>query len=162
MQILKRCNLILTIAFALLAVGCAPMMITGAAEVDQKAFGAKKRFAVVSIASLKTFQGEKGVTQLFKNADEIPGANTQPLLNKLHPKIMSSLGSSKHFTLVPEAKVLTSSGYKDLAEDARVVKVLFFSEDINVANKYKYVSDAQKYAKLAKDLRVDGAKLVNF
>jgi hypothetical protein len=156
MKTFKIYNLALIALLGVMVSGCAPMAITGSADVDQKAFGAKKKFAVVSIASLKTFQGEQGLTQMFKSNDEIPGTNTQPLINKLNPKIIRSLGNSKYFTLLPEDKVLTSKAYKNLAEDERIMKVLFMSDPINVANNYKYISDEHKYAKLAKDLGVDG------
>ena len=146
----------LTIIMGLLISGCAPMTITGAADVDKKSFGPKKKFAVVSIASLKTFRGEQGVGQMFTNNDDIPGMNTQPIINKLDPKIMRTLGSSRYFTLMPENAVLASKAYKNFTEDERVIKVLFMSETMNVANNYKYVSDEKKYAKLAKDLGVDG------
>lgn len=132
------------------------MSITGAADVDKKSFGAKKKFAVVSIASLKTFQGEQGLAQTFTDNDKIPGVNTQPIINKLRPKIIGSLGKTKHFTLLSEDAVLASKAYKSLAEDERIMKILFLTEPINVANNYKYVTDEQKYAKLAKDLGVDG------
>lgn len=143
-------------AFSLMASGCATVAITGSADVDKSAFGAKKKFAVVSISALKTFRGEQGLTQIFKDNDDIAGINTQPLINKLHPKIIGALGKSKHFTLLPENAVLTSKAYKSLAEDERIMKILFMSEKINVANNYKYISDAQKFAKLARELGVDG------
>ena len=146
----------LTIIFGLLASGCSTVAITGSADVDKKAFGAKKKFAVVSIASLKTFRGEQGLFQQFKNNDNIPGVNTQPLINKLNPKIISALDKSKHFSLVAESTVLGSKAYKNLVGDEREIKVLFMSEKINVANNYKYVSDEKKFAKLANDLGVDG------
>jgi hypothetical protein len=139
-----------------LLAGCAPMAITGAPEVEKAAFGAKKRFAVVSIASLKTFQGERSMMDTFKSADEVAGANTQPLLNKLQPKIIAALDRSPQFTLVPESRVLTNRAYRGLAEDERSMKVLFITADMNVAHNYRYYSDPQKYAKLAKDLGVDG------
>lgn len=149
-------NLILIVLFGAMISGCAPMAITGSADVNQKAFGAKKRFAVVSIASLKTFQGEQGLSQTFTSNDKIPGTNTQPLINKLNQKIIRSLDNSKYFTLLPENSVLTSKAYKNFTEDERIAKVMFFSMPINVANNYKYISDEKKYAKLAKDLGVDG------
>jgi hypothetical protein len=136
--------------------GCAHMTITGAADVDKKSFGAKKKFAVVSIASMKTFQGEQGMGQMFTSNDNIPGMNTQPIINKLDAKIISSLGSSKYFSLIPENTVLTNKAYKKFTEDEKVFKILFMKETINVANNYKYVSDEKKYAQLAKDLGVDG------
>jgi hypothetical protein len=156
MQTFKLYRLALTIIIGLMVSGCAPMAITGSADVDKKSFGAKKKFAVVSIASMKTFRGEQGLGQMFTNNDNIPGMNTQPIINKLDPKIIRTLGSSKYFTLLPENTVLTSKVYKNLAEDDKVMKVLFISETMNVANNYKYVSDEKKYAKLAKDLGVDG------
>lgn len=156
MQMLKVCSLTIVITIGLLVSGCAPMAITGSADVNKKSFGAKKKFAVVSIASTKAFRGEQGLGQMFTNNDDIPGMNTQPIINKLDPKIIHALGNSKHFSLLPEDKVLTSKAYKNFAEDEKVMKVLFITETMNVANNYKYISDEKKYAKLAKDLGVDG------
>ena len=156
MQTFRALSLILTLFLATALSGCATMVITGSADVDQSAFGAKKRFAVVSIASMKTFQGQQGITQMFKSNDDIPGTNSQPLINAVKPKIISSLKNSGHFTLLPESAVLSSKAYKNIQEDERVQKVLFFSEGINVASKYKYISDEKKFAQLAKDLNVDG------
>lgn len=144
-----------TILIGLVLSGCAPV-ITGSTEVDKSAFGAKKRFAVVSIQSPKTFRGEKGWGQMFKKDDEIRGMNTQPLIDALRPKIVGSLQKNKNFSLVPEKTLLSSAAYKNLAEDKREMKVLFSSEEINVAKNYKYISDPEKYAKLAKDLGLDG------
>lgn len=156
MRIIKVITLIVTLIAGLMTSGCATRAITGSADVDKNSFGAKKKFAIVSIASLKTFQGEQGLMQIFKNNDNIPGLNTQPIINKLRPKIIGTLGRSKHFTLLPENAVLSSKAYKSLAEDEKAMKVLFMSEAINVADNYKYVSDEKKYAKLANDLGVDG------
>lgn len=156
MRTFRVYSLAFTIVIGLLLSGCAQMLITGAADVDKKSFGAKKKFAVVSIASFKTFRGEQGLGQMFTSNDAIPGMNTQPIINKLDPKIMRTLGNSRHFTLMPENTVLTSKAYKSFTEDERVMKVLFMSETMNVANNYKYVSDEKKYAKLARDLGVDG------
>ncbi|HTN94816.1 MAG TPA: hypothetical protein VMJ33_09560 [Gallionella sp.] len=136
--------------------GCAPMAITGSADVNKQAFGPKKKFAVVSIASMKTFHGEQGLGQMFTKNDDIPGMNTQPIINKLDSKIIRSLDNDKHISLLPEKAVLTSKAYKRLAEDDRVMKVLFMNETMNVANNYKYVSDEKKYAELARELGVDG------
>lgn len=136
--------------------GCAPMAITGSADVNKQAFGPKKKFAVVSIASMKTFHGEQGLGQMFTKNDDIPGMNTQPIINKLDSKIIRSLDNDKHITLLPEKTVLTSKAYKKLAEDDRVMKILFMNETMNVANNYKYVSDQKKYAELARELGVDG------
>lgn len=156
MRTTRTIVLILAVTGGLMMSGCAHQVVTGSADVDKKAFGAKKKYAIVSIASLKTFQGEQGMGQMFKSNDDIPGVNTQPLINKLRPKIVNALGKSRHFSLVSEESVLSSRAYKSLAEDERVMKILFMSEPINVANNYKYVSDEKKYAKLAKGLGVDG------
>lgn len=156
MQTFSAYRLILTLFFAMALSGCATMVITGGADVDKSAFGAKKRFAVVSVAAYKTFRGGQGVTQLFSSNDDIAGINTQPLINGVKPKIISSLRNSRHFTLLPENAVFSSRAYKNLREDERVMKVLFFSDGINVANNYKYVADESKFAQLARELGVDG------
>jgi hypothetical protein len=149
-------NFALTITIGLLASGCASINDADTPHVNQKSFGSNKIFAVVSIASLKTIQEAKGMSQMFKSADAIPGANTRAIINKLNPKVIRTLGSSKHFTLLPENKVLASKTYKNFAEDEKITAELFMSDKINVANKYKYVSDEQSYSQLAKDLDVDG------
>lgn len=156
MQSLRMYAVALTTIFSLLASGCATVAITGSADVDKNAFGAKKKFAVVSIAALKTFRGEQGLAQMFKSNANIPGVNTQPIINKLHPRIISALGKSKNFTLLPENTVLASKPYKNLTEDEKTMKILFLSEEVNAANNYKYISDKQKFAQLAGDLGVDG------
>ena len=146
----------IAVVLVLLLTACAPMTITGSADVNKEAFGAQKRFAVVSIASMKDFYGEKGLTQLFKSTDEIPGANTQPLIDELAPRIVSTLDKSGNFVLVPEQDVLASNAYRNVAADEQVMKVLFMTKDLNVAHNYKYISDPQKYAALARQLDVDG------
>lgn len=156
MRIVKSITLLLALITGLMISGCATRTITGSADVDKNSFGTKKKFAVVSIASLKTFQGEQGLMQLFKNNDNIPGVNTQPIIDKLRPKIVGKLGKSKNFTLLSENAVFSNKAYKSIEEDEKVMKVLFMSQAINVADNYKYVSDEKKYAKLASDLGVDG------
>lgn len=141
---------------ALLLSACAPMVITGSADVDNDAFGPKKRFAVVSISAMKTFHGEKGITQLFKDTDEIPGANSQPLIEAVRPMIVRSLGKNRNMVLVTERQVLSNRAYKAMQEDERKISKLFFSDEVNVAPGYKYFSDPKKYAQLAKALNVDG------
>lgn len=136
--------------------GCAPVAITGKAKVQEDAFGAKKKFAVVTIASVKELHGEKGITQMFKNTDQIPGADTQPILDKLRPGVVKALKDSPHFKLMPENRVLKSKAYRGAAEDERKHKVLIKNVDMNVAKGYKYFSEPEKLAQLAKDLKVDG------
>ena len=153
--------LIIAALFMLAMSGCASMAITGRAKVQQDAFGARKKFAVVTIASAKKFSGEKGLLQMFKKTDDIPGANTQPILNRLKPKVFKALGKSRHFKLTPESSVLKSKAYRRTKEDERKQKVLFFNVDMNVAKNYKYFSKPEKLAKLARDLRVDGVIVIN-
>ncbi len=141
---------------ALLVSACAPIAITGSADVDNAAFGPQKRFAVVSISAMKTFQGEKGLTQMFKDADEIPGANSQPLIDAVRPMIIRSLAKNRNMVLVPEKRVLSSRAYKAIEEDERQFKKLIFSDEINVPPGYKYLSDPKKFAQLARALNVDG------
>jgi len=163
---MKRLSIIVISAvfFMVTVNGCSPLAITGKVKAQQDAFGAKKEFAVVTIASVKELHGEKGITQLFKKTDDIPGANTQPILDQLRPEIIKTLQKTKHFKLVPESTVLKSKAYKRTAEDERKHKVLFKSVNLNVAKDYKYFSTPEKLAQLAKDFNVDGVItiLMNF
>ena len=156
MQHIQLFKSAIVIVLVLLLPACAQMAYTGSADVNKEAFGTKKRFAVVSISSMKDFYGEKGLTQIFKSTDEIPGANTQPLIDKLAPKIVSTLDESGNFILVPQQEVLSSAAYRKVTEDEKVMKVLFMTKDVNVAHNYKYISDPQKFAELARQLDVDG------
>ncbi|MBE9531226.1 MAG: hypothetical protein IME98_00295 [Proteobacteria bacterium] len=156
---MKRVSIALVIAvfFVMTIVGTASALtITKKTKTDKKAFGAEKRYAVVTIASAKKFYGEKGMSQTFKKMEDIPGADTQPLIDELSADIIKTFEESEHFTLVPESEVLGSEAYKKATEDEREQKVVFFKAQINTANKYKYFSDPKKLAQLAKDLKVDG------
>lgn len=143
-------------AAALLLNACAPIMITGGADVDNQAFGPKKRFAVVSISAMKTFEGEKGFTQMFKSDEDIPGTNSQPLVNAVRPKVIRALAKNPNLVLVSEKQVLASRAYRAIEEDKREVSVMFFSDEVNVAKGYKYLKDPKKFARLARELNVDG------
>lgn len=156
MRIAKLFTVLVAGLIALSLSACSPMVISGRADAEKTAFGSKKRFAVVSISAMKKFYGEKGLAQLFKDTDEIAGANSQPLIDAVKPEIIKKLGKDKNIQLVSERKVLRSKAYKDLSEDERKIKVLFMSEDVNVAKGYKYVSSPEKMANLAKSLNVDG------
>lgn len=136
--------------------GCATVSITGSADVDKAAFASGKKYAIVSVASIKTFQGEKGMVNMFKSMEDIPGTNTQPIVDKFSYKAANVLAKSRHFTLVPERTLLSSKAYKNLVEDEKVMKVMFMSLDMNKSSNYKYISDEKKYAQLAKELGVDG------
>ncbi len=153
---------LVALAIAFSVQGCSTIAITGSADVEKTAFNPHKKYAVVSIASVKTMQGEKGMVNMFKSMDEIPGTNTQPIIDKLKPAIYGALGKNQLFTLVPEKSVLASKAYKGLAEDPHQMQVMFMNLDMNEAGGYKYISDEQKYAKLAKDLGVDGVIALTF
>jgi len=145
--------------FAVLAVslaGCAASVYSGRTDVTKTAFGSGKRFAVVSIAGQKVFRGPKGFAQMFKSDKDIPGSNTQPMLDALSPRILKTMSDSRYISLMPARAVLHSRAYRQTQEDKRVRKVLFFSQDMNVAKGYKYITDPKKMARLASQLGVDG------
>lgn len=143
-------------AATLFLAGCSTPVITGATDVDKAAFQGKKRYAVVTIASHKNFSGERAIFDVFKNPDNVAGANTQPILDKLGPRIVSTVGRNSHFSLMPESRVLAHRAYRAADEDPRTGGVSVFTYDINVAPGYRYFSEPQKYARLAQDLGVDG------
>lgn len=143
------------VVFAVLT-GCAAVTITGAADVKKEAFGSKKRYAVVTIASHRTFTGEKGLFNAFRSSDSISGANTQVMIDQLAPRVISLLARTGNFTLVPEPRVLSHSAYLAAQEDSREHGVAVFNIKMNVAQGYRYFAEPQKYAQLARDLGVDG------
>jgi hypothetical protein len=140
--------------------GCA-MAVTGSAKVQQESFGEKKKFAVVTIASTKEFSGEKGLFRVFKKSENIKGINTQPVLDQLMPVIRAKFAQTGYYTSVPMKTIVTSKAYLNLEEDERVQKVAIFSQEMNVATGYKYFSDHQKLAQLARDLNVDGVIFIH-
>lgn len=152
-----------TLCAVLMLSGCT-MAITGSAKVQQESFGEQKRFAVVTIASGKEFSGEKGFAQMFKKSENIKGLDTQPVIDKLMPVIRAKFAQTGYYTSVPMKKVVNSKSYRNLQEDEKVQKLAFFRNDLNVAKGYKYFSDPQKLALLARDLKVDGVicVVVNF
>lgn len=142
-------------ALALLLAGCAAPVITGAPDVSKTAFGEKKRFAVVTIASYKNFTGGRALLDAFKSPDDVPGANSQPIIDRLTPRVMNTLAHSGHFALLPESRVLANRSYRVAAEDPRVASGLF-KADLNVAHGYRYFAEPEKFAWLARELGVDG------
>jgi len=163
---MKRLSIIVISAlfFMVTSNGCSPLAITGKAKTQEDCFGAKKKFAVVTIASVKELHGEKGITQICKKTDDIPGADTQPILDQLKPEIIKTLQKTEHFKLVPESTVLKNKAYKGTEEDERKQRILVMNVDLNVAKGYKYFSKPEKLAQMAKDLNVDGVItiLMNF
>lgn len=157
LPMILRC--VATVLLATTLAGCGTV-VTGSNDVDKAAFGAKKRYAVVSVASMKNFSGERGLFNAFKSADDVAGANTQPMIDKLAPRIVGLLGRSAQFSLVPEGQVLSHRAYRAMAEDPRTVRVAMFSSDMNVAQGYRYFSEPQKFAQLAQALDVDGVIIV--
>lgn len=146
---------------AALVAGCAAPVITGGADVEKSAFGDRKRFAVVTIASNKSFTGERALLDTFKNPENVPGANSQPMIDKLRPRIIGTLAKSPQFSLVPEARVLNSRAYVAAPEDVRQQGFALFTMDLNVAQGYRYFSDPQKFANLAQELGVDAVIAVH-
>jgi len=135
--------------------GCT-MAITGSTKVQQGSFGEQKKFAVVTIASGKEFAGEQGFFQRFKKNEDIKGINTQPVIDALMPMIREKFAGTGYYTSVPMKSVVKSKAYLELAEDEKVQRVAFFKNELNVAKGYKYFSDPQKLARLARELKVEG------
>lgn len=147
--------LVVFIALAMITSGCA-MALTGRAKVQKEAFTPKKRYALVSISAVRDFMGERSVGEMFKDASEIDGLNTQPVIDELVSDIRAKFAKTGYFTSLPMKQIVTSKAYRAVEEDEKVFKVAFTSNEMIVAKGYKYLSDPQKLAKLARDLNVDG------
>ncbi len=121
------------------------------------AFGKKKRFAVVTIVSSPKISGNSGnssITGMVKAVGKKSGysADANKIFKASVPIVMRELKKSRHFTLVPESKIIRSKRYKALEGDPP--KILWAK--MLVAKGYKYFGKA-KFKNMAKELRVDGA-----
>jgi len=155
MKVLYGRLVVVMIGMALMTSGCV-MAITGSAKVEKEAFTPKKKYALVSVAAVKEFSGEKGMSQMFTSMEDIEGTDTQPIIDALVPTIRARFAKTGYFTSIPMKQIVNSKAYKAVEEDEKTLKVAFFTSEINPATGYKYISDTEKLAKLARDLNVDG------
>jgi len=125
------------------------------ASIDPNAFGASKRYAIVTTASLEEIgAGTKTLREVLKGKN--PARDAQELLNALTPSIYAALDKSEHFDLVPERYVLRHEAYKAAEPDeARMMMVGFYTAD-----GYKFFKDKHKLGALARELGVDGVLVV--
>ena len=135
--------------------GCT-MAYTGQAEVEKQSFVQQKHYALITIASNKEYSGEQGFFQMFQDNEEIAGINTQPVIDELVPSIRAKFAKTGYFTSVPMKTIVNHESYKALDEDEKLYTKAFFKNDLNVAKGYKYFSDKEKLATLARGLNVDG------
>ena len=107
---------------------------------EPEAFGKKKRFAVVTIVSSPKISGNSGngsITGMVKAVGkEFRGytGDAEKVFKASIPIVMSELKKSRHFTLVPENKVIRSKRYRALEGDPP--KIMWAK--MLVAKGYKY------------------------
>ncbi len=147
----SKISLMVLISFLmLLSAGCASRSM-----IKPEAFGTQKTFAIVSIAGAERFNsGSKSTKEVFTGYDD--SNNTQPILDKMRVIVWKALKQSNHFKLANPQKVRSSKAYKELAADESVFRVGIFKTEMTTAKDYKYISNREKFAKLANELKVDG------
>ena len=148
-------DIVMRARLAMLAVVAMVGCVIVPASLDPDAFGASKRYAIVTTASLQEIgAGTKTLREVLKGKN--PARDAQALLNALTPAIYAALDKSANFDLVPEKVVLNHRAYKAAEPDvARMMGVGFYT-----AKGYKFIKDKQKLAALAKGLGVDGVLFV--
>lgn len=150
------------ILIAVLAFTFASGFTISTLKVDKKAFGKKKRFAIVSISGGNKIRSDNqsggligGLKALSKkHSFSVDGMK---ILNGGGKIIESELRKSKHFTLVPSSRIIRSKAYKSLKGDkARKI----FGAQIVPAKGFKYFKSKKTIKSLAKKLNVDGAIII--
>ncbi len=156
MKALRAFSVVGIIVTVVMVMGCA-IIISPGAKIDADSFGKTKKCAIVTIMGTKKLNAQKGFLQLFM---KVPEQNTQPILDKLRPEVIKAFRKSKYLKVKSEKRVLNSKAYRNLKADEPVQKILFMDIELNTAKGYKFISDPQKLARLAKDLNVDGVIVV--
>ncbi len=159
---MRRRHSLLIVILLILSLSVSGCLVTGSTKVNKESFKKSKKYALVTIFSGKEFFAERGMLDAFKDVDEIKGANTQPILDKLVPSVRTKLAKTGYFHSMPMKRIVNSKAYKDMAEDEKSMKIAFMKVDYNVGRGYKYFKDMEKLKKLASDLGVDGVIIVGF
>lgn len=146
---------------ALVFSGCALTMPK--TTIDQNAFGAKKKYALVSISGINSIQSNRpnavGIGGLIRSISKSSGmsSDSKSVLNDATPKFYDALVDAKGFDLVSEKKVVRNKVYKKIGSDEKKV----FLSTIITPKSYKVFSEKNDAKKLSKALGVDGIISVN-
>jgi hypothetical protein len=140
------------IAVALLALaGC----VVVPTKFDPAAFDAKKTYAVVTIATVDEIaKTNKKFSEWLKGDN--PARDSQRILEEAKPIILKAFGSTGHFRLAPERRVIRSAAYRKMPpHDAH-----YMMTDWHVPEGYRFFIKNDEFAALAQGLNVDGVIFV--
>jgi uncharacterized protein YceK len=150
-----------SLLLVLLLSGCATTIRT------DSAFGPGKRYAIVSICaddnvSLSNSGGGtiSGVVKALASKDAAYSSSSENFLNDATPRIVKAFLTQKRIVVLPERVTSKNPGFSSAKSDEPVVRFGPLSSRFRVANGYKYFSDEQKLAQLAKAMKVDGVIVV--
>jgi hypothetical protein len=149
---------ILTALLVLLLSGCA----TSVYKAD--ALTPVKRYAVVSIAAAEDIEGGSpgmgvslsGLVKAVMSKDSGFSHSSAKILEESAPRVVKALAAQKKFTVLPDKVAKANAGFKAATSDEPILKFGFLQSRYNVASGYKFFADDQKFAELARKMKVDG------
>jgi hypothetical protein len=156
---------ILTALLVLLLSGCA----TAVYKAD--ALTPAKRYAVVSIAAPENIQGTSqpgmgttlsGLIKAVASKESGFSDSSAKILEETAPLVAKALAAQKRFTVLPEKVTKANAGFKAAASDEPAFKFGFLTSRLNVASGYKFFVEDEKFAELARKMKVDGVIGVRF
>jgi len=128
---------------------------------DKSAFGADKIFGIVSITAepyITQVDADSSLSGAFSALSSDKGfiKNSQQVLDKSIPTVLSSMSKTNNYLLLPEKNVTGDSVYANTRDSGNSI----FGKK-NIARGYKRISDKKDMALLARDLGLDAAIHVN-
>jgi basic membrane lipoprotein Med (substrate-binding protein (PBP1-ABC) superfamily) len=143
------------------------MVLAGCAtsSATKQAFGASKRFAIVSIYASPMIGNSSGnqmggsVLGLVKAASKDSGYRNgaDKVFAETTPMIVAEFSKSRRYRLMPPNSVVQSNAYRAVAGDDP--NIMFTS--LLTAKGYKFFRDEEKVKRLAKALNVDGVIIIS-
>lgn len=142
---------ILTALLVLLLSGCATTVYKA------EALTPAKRYAVVSITAAESIEGGSrpgmgltlsGLIKAVASKESGFTYSSVKILEESAPQVVKALASQDKFTVLPEKATKANAGFKAATSDE--------SSGYNVAPGYKFFADDQKFAELARKMKLDG------
>ena len=128
---------------------------------DTSAFGADKIFGIVSITAepyITQVDADSSLSGAFSALSSDKGfiENSQQMLDKSIPTVISSMSKTNNYLLLPEKNITGDNVYANTKASGNSI----FGKK-NIARGYKRISDKKNMASLARELGLDAAVHVN-
>ncbi len=147
---------LMALIFSMALSGCGAIM-GGGLKINKDQFGPSKKYALIYISSDKTIAYKESLLDKKDDPEREKAENTQPIIDKLMPKIRAKLAKTGYFRSLPMKTIVNSKSYKSMKEDSKIRDLGIYGTRVhNVAKGYKYFREDEKEKRIARDLNVDG------